>query len=57
MVGGHELLTAKEVSDILHIHLSTLHKMIRAAGIPSFRVGSDWRFRKDLLMRWMAEQR
>jgi excisionase family DNA binding protein len=34
----------------------TLYKLIRAGKIPSFRVGSDWRFQQDLIERWMAEE-
>jgi excisionase family DNA binding protein len=56
MVADHELLTVKEVSQILQVHPTTLYKMVRAGKIPSFRIGSDWRFRKDLLERWIAEQ-
>jgi excisionase family DNA binding protein len=51
-----EVLTAKEVCDLLQIHPSTLYKLIRRGRIPSFRIGSDWRFLKDRVVRWMAEQ-
>jgi excisionase family DNA binding protein len=56
MVADHEVLTAKEVCKMLQVHPITLYKMVRAGKIPSFRIGSDWRFRRDLLIRWMAEQ-
>jgi excisionase family DNA binding protein len=56
MVADHEVLTLKEVSQILQVHPITLYKMVRAGKIPSFRIGTDWRFRKDLLIRWMADQ-
>jgi excisionase family DNA binding protein len=52
----HELLTIKEICDLLQVHQSTIYKMVRQGKIPSFRVGSDWRFRKDLIERWMAEK-
>jgi len=28
----------------------------REGKIPSFRVGNEWRFRTDVIERWMAEQ-
>jgi excisionase family DNA binding protein len=56
MAADHEVLTLKEVSQILEVHPITLYKMVRAGKIPSFRIGTDWRFRKDLLIRWMAER-
>jgi hypothetical protein len=30
--------------------------MVRQGKIPSFRIGSDWRFRRDRIVRWMADQ-
>ena len=52
----HEILTIKEICDLLQVHQSTIYKMVRQGKIPCFRVGSDWRFRKDLIERWMAEK-
>jgi excisionase family DNA binding protein len=51
-----QVLTVKEVSSLLRVHPVTLYKLIRAGKIPSFRVGSDWRFQQDLIERWMAER-
>lgn len=53
---GNEILTIKEVCDLLQIHPTTVYKLIRKGKIPSFRIGSDWRFRRDRIMRWMAEE-
>jgi excisionase family DNA binding protein len=52
----HEVLTVKEICDLLQVHPSTIYKLIQQDKIPSFRVGSDWRFRRDLIERWMAER-
>ena len=51
-----EILTVKEVSDLLRVHPSTLYKMIKQGRISSFRIGADWRFLKDRIERWMVEQ-
>ena len=51
-----EVLTVKEVSDLLRIHPSTLYRMIRQGKIPSFQIGADWRFLRHRLVRWMAER-
>jgi excisionase family DNA binding protein len=56
MIGDDEVMTAKEVCELLHIHPKTLYIMIRKENLPAFRIGSDWRFRKDLILRWMAER-
>ena len=51
-----EVLTVKEVSDLLRVHPSTLYKMVKRGRIPSFRIGTDWRFLKDRVERWMVEE-
>jgi len=55
-VADHEVLTSKEVCAILQISRLTLYKMARAGKIPAFLFGAEWRFRKDLILRWMAER-
>jgi putative molybdopterin biosynthesis protein len=52
-----EVLTVKEISDLLRLRPSTVYKMIRQGRIPCFRsdqIGNDWRFRKDVIERWIG---
>ena len=56
MAANDEVLTVKEVCDLLQVHPSTLYKLVRQGSIPSFRVGIDWRFRRDVIERWTIEQ-
>jgi excisionase family DNA binding protein len=51
-----QVLTVKEVCGLLRVNPTTLYRLIRTGRIPSFRVGSDWRFQQDLIERWMAEK-
>ena len=51
-----DILTVKEICELLQVHQSTVYKLVRQSKIPSFRVGSDWRFRRDVIERWMTEQ-
>jgi excisionase family DNA binding protein len=51
-----EVLTVKEVSDLLRVHPSTVYKLIRQGKIPSFQIGTDWRFLTHRIARWIAEQ-
>ena len=55
MAGDSEVLTVKEVCELLRVHPSTVYKLLRQGKLPCFRVGSEWRFRKDLVMSWMAQ--
>jgi excisionase family DNA binding protein len=56
MADDQEVLTVKDVCDLLQVHPSTLYKMSTESKIPAFRLGNKWRFRKDAIMRWMAEK-
>ena len=56
MADDHDILTVKEICDLLRLHPSTVYKLIRQDKIPRFRVGNEWRFRTDLIMLWMAEK-
>jgi excisionase family DNA binding protein len=53
---GGEILTIKELCDLLHLPRSTVYKMARQGKIPGFRVAKHWRFNRGRIMRWMAEQ-
>jgi excisionase family DNA binding protein len=51
---GHEILTIKEVSDLLQVHPVTLYRLIKEGKVPSFRIGKHWRFHRGRIVRWMA---
>jgi excisionase family DNA binding protein len=56
MADDQEILTVKEICELLRVHPTTLYKMARQGKIPSIRVGTEWRFGKDVILRWMAEK-
>jgi excisionase family DNA binding protein len=56
MAIDQEVLTVKEVSELLKTHESTIYKMAKDGRIPAFRLGSEWRFLKDLIVHWIAER-
>jgi excisionase family DNA binding protein len=53
---GRKILTLEEVSEMLHVVPATVYKLTREGKIPSFRVGTEWRFRKGQIERWVAEK-
>ena len=55
-MAADEVLTMKEICDLLQVHKSTVYKLVRRGSIPGFRVGSDWRFRRDVIERWLSEK-
>ena len=54
-MAADEVLTMNEICDLLQVDQSTVYKLVRQGSIPGFRVGSDWRFRRDVIERWMVE--
>lgn len=47
-----EILTAQEVAEYLRIHPYTVKRLARAGKLPGFKVGGQWRFRKDEIDAW-----
>ena len=48
-----EVMTVREASQYLGISPDTLYKYLSEKSIPAFKLGNRWRFKKDLLDRWM----
>ena len=44
--------TAEEVARYLKLHPYTVRRLAREDKIPAFRVGGQWRFRKDEIDTW-----
>lgn len=49
-------MTAREVADYLKLHFVTVHRLIKTAGLPGFRLGSDWRFWPADIDKWIQGQ-
>jgi excisionase family DNA binding protein len=50
-----EILTANEAADYLKVNVRTIYRLIKARKIPGRKVGGSWRFRKDILDKWLAD--
>ncbi len=55
MTTNKEIMTAKEVAAYLNIHPLTVHRYAREGKIPAFKIGTDWRFHRKYLERWIKE--
>ncbi len=51
-----EVMTLREASQYLGITPDTLYKYLGNKSIPAFKLGNRWRFKKDLLDRWMERK-
>jgi excisionase family DNA binding protein len=51
-----EILTIREVADLLKINEKTAYKLAGAGKIPGFKVGGSWRFDRQEISNWIRRQ-
>lgn len=51
-----EIMTIDECAKYLKTSLSTLYKIAQEGKIPSFKLSGQWRFKKDLIDKWMEDE-
>ncbi len=51
-----EMLTAKEMQELLQVDRSTIYRMAEAGRLPAIKVGKQWRFPGDLVENWLKTQ-
>jgi excisionase family DNA binding protein len=49
-------MTLEEVATFLRVHPSTIYRLLRLGHIPAFKLGSDWRFRRESIEDWLMQQ-
>lgn len=47
------LLTAEQVARYLRVDKFTVYRLVAQKKIPAFKVGNQWRFKRDLLDEWL----
>ena len=50
------MMTLGEVARYLHVHPSTVYRLLKRQEIPAFRIGSDWRFNIEAIDTWRSKQ-
>jgi excisionase family DNA binding protein len=53
---GQEVWTVRDLAKYLRCHTSTLYRLVNRGEIPHFRIGSDIRFRRFLIEKWLEKQ-
>ena len=53
---SEHFLTTEEVLTYLQVNLRTIYRLIRTGKLPAFRVGRQWRFRKEDIEAWLASR-
>jgi len=50
------IMTPKEAASYLGLHIITLYRLIKKGKLPSFKIGGQWRIKKDLLDSWIKKE-
>ena len=50
------ITTVAEVAEHLKVHRTTVYRMVRKGEIPVFKIGTDYRFDRDAIEKWMSDR-
>ena len=50
------VMTVEEIAEYLSLHPLTVRRLARDGEIPAFKVGRQWRVKRALLERWIADR-
>jgi len=53
---GPRVLTVRELAGYLRVHQTTVYRLLREGKLPAFRIGSNWRFTREEIERWMIDE-
>jgi excisionase family DNA binding protein len=53
--GANEIWTVSMLARYLRCHPSTVYRLLKQGQIPAFKIGSDWRFQKSVIDRWLKK--
>ena len=53
---AEEILTLQEVADYLKVVEKTVYRMVKSKQIPAFKIRNQWRFRKDIIDKWIENK-
>ena len=52
--GPMEVLTLAEVAELLQVEEEAIHELAEARELPGRRLGEEWRFSRDAVLRWLG---
>ncbi len=55
-MANDEILTLKEVAQLLKVAEKTVYTMAQNQELPAFKVRGQWRFRREDIDRWIDQQ-
>ncbi len=55
-MGDKEYLTVEEVAGRFGVNPTTVYRLAQRGTLPGFKVGNQWRFSRQMLELWVADQ-
>lgn len=52
-----DVMTVREVAEYLKVKERTIYRLVAKGGIPAFKVGGSWRFRRAEIDEWITRHR
>ncbi len=52
----NDLITTRQLMDLLRVDRTTIYRMLNDGRLPAVRVGGQWRFSRQAIDAWLAEQ-
>lgn len=52
---AESLLTTEQVAQYLRVDKFTVYRLVTQGKLPAFRVGNQWRFKRNILEQWLKK--
>ena len=52
-----DVMTVRDMAEYLKVKERTIYRLVAKGGIPAFKVGGSWRFRRAEIEEWIARSR
>jgi excisionase family DNA binding protein len=49
-------MTVDELCIYLRCHRTTIYHLLKDGQLPGFKIGSDWRFEREVIDKWRRDQ-
>ena len=50
-----EIMTVKQIAQYLQMDEHTIYRLARSGQIPAIKIAGQWRFKKDVIDKWINE--
>ncbi|MCD6569177.1 MAG: helix-turn-helix domain-containing protein [Deltaproteobacteria bacterium] len=51
-----EIMTIKQIAEYLQMNEHTIYKLARSGQIPSIKIAGQWRFKKEIIDKWISDE-